>query len=118
MTTAPASLPDLIFHICPKADWQSSGITGSYAGSSHSRADGYLHFSLREQLAESFARHFPSPEGLVVLAVSPAELLALGADMRWEVSRGGALFPHLYSPVPVEAVVEVRPASDIAQITQ
>ena len=117
MATVPESLPDLIFHICPEAAWQCSGITGAYAGSSHSRADGYLHFSLREQLAESFAKHFPSADGLVILAVRLADLLVLEADVRWESSRGGALFPHLYSPVPVAAVAAVRPASDIAEIT-
>lgn len=116
MPTAPDPLPDLIFHICPQADWQSSGITDPYAGSSHSRADGFLHFSVREQLAESFARHFPGPEGLVILAVRTADLTALGVDVRWEVSRGGAFFPHLYSPLPKAAVAAVLPAADIAQI--
>lgn len=117
MPTVPPVLPDLIFHICPIADWQSPDITGPYAGSSRARADGYLHFSLREQLAESFARHFPGPEGLVVLAVRLADLLALGGDVRWEVSRGGALFPHVYSPVPRAAVAEVLPASRISEVT-
>lgn len=110
-------LPDVIFHICPEEDWQSSEITGVYAGSSLARADGYLHFSVREQLAESFSRHFPGPEGLVILIVRMNDLLALGADVRWEPSRGGALFPHLYSPVPRSAVAEVLPAREIARIT-
>lgn len=113
----PEPLPDLIFHICPAADWQSSEITGVYAGSSLARADGFLHFSVREQLAESFSRHFPGPEGLVILIVRMKELLALGADVRWEPSRGGALFPHLYSAVPRAAVAEVLPAREIARIT-
>ena len=116
MPTAPDPLPDLIFHICPQADWQSSGITGPYAGSSRSLADGFLHFSVREQLAESFSRHFPGPDGLVILAVRTADLAVLGVDLRWEASRGGALFPHLYSPLPKAAVAAVLPAADIAQI--
>lgn len=116
MPILPDPLPELIFHICPEADWQSSEITGTYAGSSRSRADGFLHFSVREQLAESFSRHFPGPEGLVILAVRTADLTALGVDVRWEVSRGGALFPHLYSPLPLAAVAAVHPAADLAQI--
>lgn len=116
MPTFPDRLPELIFHICPQADWQSSGITGLYAGSSRSRADGFLHFSVREQLAESFSRHFPGPDGLVILAVRTADLAALGVDVRWEASRGGALFPHLYTPLPASAVVAVHPAADLAQI--
>lgn len=117
MPTFPDPVPELIFHICPEADWQSSDITGAYAGSSVARADGYLHFSNADQLAESFARHFPGPEGLVILAVRTADLARLGADVRWEVSRGGALFAHLYSPVPRAAVAEAIPARDIARIT-
>jgi len=117
MPTPPDPVPDLIFHICAEAEWQSPDITGAYAGSSHARADGFLHFSVREQLAESFARHFPGPEGLVILAVRTADLRILGVDVRWELSRGGILFPHLYSPLPRSAVAAVLPAADIAQIT-
>lgn len=112
-------MPDLIFHICAEDEWRSPDITGAYAGSSRSRADGFLHFSVREQLAESFARYFPGPEGFVVLAVRTADLAAAGVDVRWEASasRGGALFPHLYSPLPRAAVAAVLPAREIAQIT-
>lgn len=117
MPIPPDPLPELIFHICPEADWRSSDITDPYAGSSHSRADGFLHFSVREQLAESFTKHFPGPAGLVILAVRAADLAPLGVDVRWEASRGGALFPHLYSPLPRAAVAAVIPAADIAQIT-
>jgi len=80
-------------------------------------ADGFLHFSVREQLAESFSRHFRGPEGLVILAVRTVDLANLGVDVRWEASRGGALFPHLYSPLPRAAVAAVLPAAEIAQIT-
>jgi uncharacterized protein (DUF952 family) len=117
MPTFPDPVPDLIFHICAEAEWQSSDITGVYAGSSQARADGFLHFSVRDQLAESFAKHFPGPEGLVILAVRTADLTLLGVDVRWEPSRGGALFPHLYAPLPRSAVAAVRPAAEIAQIT-
>jgi uncharacterized protein (DUF952 family) len=117
MPIPPDPLPELIFHICPEADWQSSGITGPYAGSSRSLANGFLHFSVREQLAKSFFKHFPGPAGLVILAVRMADLAPLGVDVRWEASRGGALFPHLYSPLPRAAVAAVIPAAEIAQIT-
>ena len=117
MPILPNPLPDLIFHICAEDEWQSSDITGAYGGSSGSRADGFLHFSVREQLAESFSKHFFGPEGLVILAARTADLTILAVDVRWEPSRGGILFPHLYSPLPRSAVAAVIPARDIAQIT-
>jgi uncharacterized protein (DUF952 family) len=80
---------------------------GVYEGSPIDLGDGFIHFSTAEQAAETARRHFRGQDGLVVLAVQ-AE--ALGAMLKWEPSRGGALFPHLYGPLPAACVVEVSGA--------
>lgn len=95
-----------IFHMCRADEWAAAVTAGAYQGSSQDRADGFIHFSGLEQLAGSAARHRAGQEGLVLLTVDPA---ALGAALRWEPSRGGQLFPHLYGPLPVGAVLRVDP---------
>jgi uncharacterized protein (DUF952 family) len=94
----------LIFKICHAAEWRGAG--DEYAGSAKDRADGFLHFSTAEQLAGTLARYYADTDDLVLVAVD-AE--ALGAALKYEASRDGALFPHLYAPLPVSAVRWVRP---------
>ena len=93
-----------IYHICRVAEWRAAQASGSYPGSSQDAADGFIHFSTWAQLAESAAKHRAGQSGLVLVAADPA---LLGAALRWEPSRGGALFPHLYGALPIEAVVRV-----------
>ena len=95
---------DLIFHMCRREEWQAAAASGAYPGSSHDRADGFIHFSSRAQIVESAAKHRAGQEGLVLLSVDPD---ALGPALKWEKSRGGALFPHLYGALPASAVVRV-----------
>jgi uncharacterized protein (DUF952 family) len=111
MSAAPNPLPDLIYHICAATDWQAAQVAGSFRGSAAARADGFLHLSTAEQLAGSLAKHYPEPEGFVILTVRRA---AFGAELKWEPSRGGALFPHVYGEIPLSAVIAVAPASDFA----
>ncbi|MEV0609319.1 DUF952 domain-containing protein [Polymorphospora rubra] len=92
----------MIYKLLAAAEWAQARARGSYAGSAVDRRDGYVHLSGREQVVETAARHFAGQRGLVLLTVDPGRL---GADLRWEPSRGGALFPHLYAPLPVDAVV-------------
>ena len=73
------------------------------------KRDGFLHLSSGPQLVETLRAHFDGIRDLVVLKIDPN---ALGAPLRWEVSRGGEPFPHLYAPLPVSAVVEVMPVPD------
>lgn len=91
--------------MCQREEWERALAKGAYNGSSQDQADGFIHFSTREQLPESARRHRSGQTGLVVLAADPA---ALGTALRWEPSRSGVLFPHLYGPLPVSAVVWVR----------
>ena len=93
----------LIFHVCKKADWDESLASAEpYRGSSDDLRDGFIHFSDAAQLEASVAKHRAGQSDLVLLAVDPKRL---GAALRWEPSRGGALFPHLYGSLSAEAVV-------------
>lgn len=96
----------LIYKICPATLWDEAVIAGVFTGAAIDLSDGYIHFSTAEQARETAAKHFTGQNGLVLVAVF-AE--SLGSALRWEVSRGGALFPHLYAPLPVSAAVWVKP---------
>ncbi|MEV0729237.1 DUF952 domain-containing protein [Polymorphospora sp. NPDC050346] len=95
----------MIYKLLAAAEWAEARARGSYPGSAVDRRDGYVHLSGRDQVVETAARHFAGQRGLVLLTVDPGRL---GADLRWEPSRGGALFPHLYAPLPVDAVVRAE----------
>ncbi|MGN6819574.1 MAG: DUF952 domain-containing protein [Sphingomonas sp.] len=69
-------------------------------------ADGYIHLSTRDQLTETVDKHFAGQNDLWVAAI---DLEALGGSVKWEESRGGALFPHVYGPMPLEVVVAYSP---------
>lgn len=94
-----------IYHMCRRAEWQAAQAAGFYAGSSQDAADGFIHFSTAAQVVESAARHRAGQSGLVLLAVNAA---ALGDALKWESSRGGQLFPHLYAMLPLDAVTWVE----------
>lgn len=93
-----------IYHMCTKAEWKTAEAEGVYRGSSQDAADGFIHFSTKEQVAVSAAKHRAGQTGLVLLSVDPG---SLGDALKWEPSRGGALFPHLYGPLPLAAVTGV-----------
>lgn len=95
----------IIYHICRRDEWSDAQAGGRYDGSSQDQADGFIHFSTAAQVKESAAKHRAGQHGLVLLAV---EARRLGAALKWEPSRGGALFPHLYGPLPAEAVMSVH----------
>ncbi len=96
----------VIYKIVPAALWAEAVACGAFAGSPVDVRDGFIHFSTGAQAAETAARHFAGVDGLVLVAVPVAPL---GDALRWEPSRGGALFPHLYGPLPTECVSWVRP---------
>ncbi|MBO9378568.1 DUF952 domain-containing protein [Sphingomonas histidinilytica] len=79
---------------------------GRFAGAPVDLADGYIHLSTAAQLDETVAKHFAGKEGLFVAAV---DLSAFGDALRWEPSRGGALFPHLYAVLTLDSVVAYGP---------
>lgn len=96
----------LVYKICPLPLWREAEAAGLLRGAPVDLADGYVHLSAAAQVGETAARHFGGQADLVLVAVETA---ALGEALRWEPSRGGALFPHLYAPLPVSAVAWVRP---------
>jgi uncharacterized protein (DUF952 family) len=100
-----------IYKICPAALWGEAERSGVFPGSPVDVSDGFIHFSTAGQAAETAAKHFAGQEDLVLVAVDAA---ALGDRLRWEPSRGGALFPHLYGALPLTAVrrVEALPLAE------
>jgi uncharacterized protein (DUF952 family) len=96
----------LIYKILTGAQWAALERDGETAGAPVDLADGFVHFSTRVQVAETAAKHFTGQAGLMVLAV---EADGLGEALKWEPSRGGALFPHLYAPLRLADVVWSKP---------
>ena len=83
----------LIYKIFRRAEWNDFRTAGETAGAPIDLTDGYIHFSTAAQVAQTAAKYFATESDLVLLALDSSRL---GADLRWEPSRGGALFPHLY----------------------
>ena len=96
----------MIYHMCPAETWEEAVASGRYAGTADDRRDGFIHFSTADQIAESARRHRAGQAGLVLVAVEAARL---GDRLRWEASRGGALFPHLYGPLDPAEATSVTP---------
>lgn len=98
-----------IYKLLATHEWAQARATGRYEGSTADRRDGFIHLSGPDQVVETAARHFAQQAGLTLLTVDPD---LLGDGLRWEPSRGGALFPHLYGPMPARAVVAARPVPE------
>ncbi|NCO87323.1 MAG: DUF952 domain-containing protein [Rhodobacterales bacterium] len=96
----------LIYKIFRAAEWQALQAAGETAGAPIDIADGYVHFSTAAQVGETAAKYFVGVDGLVLLALDSD---ALGADLRWEPARGGALFPHLYRALRIDDVLWWQP---------
>lgn len=100
--------PDVAFKILSRVDWRAALAEGRYDGSAVDRADGYIHLSAAEQLEATAAKHYAGQADLMLVEV---DLTALGDALIWEPSRGGALFPHIYGPLPVAATRAARALS-------
>jgi uncharacterized protein (DUF952 family) len=95
-----------IYKICTAPLWREAEAAGVLRGMPIDEKDGYIHFSAADQVAETLRLHFAGAEGLVLAAVDTTRL---SGDLRWEPSRGGALFPHLYGALPLSAVLWAKP---------
>jgi uncharacterized protein (DUF952 family) len=95
-----------IYKVCRRDEWEAAVALGVYRGSAHDVRDGFIHFSRLAQLEATLQKHFAGQTDLVRIAVDAA---ALGDALRYEPSRGGALFPHLYGPLPTSLALEVVP---------
>lgn len=96
----------LIYKICPAALWRDAEKAGRFDGAPVDLADGFIHFSTAGQVVETAQRHFAGQDGLLLIALHEA---TLGPALKYEPSRGGALFPHLYAPLSMSAVAWVKP---------
>jgi len=96
----------LIYKIFRSDEWDHLQAEGETLGAPIDLSDGYIHFSTATQAAETAAKHFAGAEGLWLIAV---ETKPLGDDLRWEVSRGGAEFPHLYRSMTMQDVAWATP---------
>ena len=100
----PGSVTSLIYKIVPESLWREAVEQGVFSGSPIDQQDGFIHLSTAVQVRDTAAKHFVGVPDLLLVAVS-----TLGLDLRWEPSRGGDLFPHLYGPLPLTAVHWVKP---------
>ena len=98
----------LIYKIVPEDLWRNAERDGVFAGAPVDLADGFIHFSTAAQTQETADKHFAGQANLLLVAIESTDL---GAGLRWEPSRGGQLFPHLYGPLPVAAAASIRPIS-------
>jgi uncharacterized protein (DUF952 family) len=98
-----------IYKICTRPEWHGAEHDGRYRGSDPDRRDGFIHFSTAAQTGETAAKHFAGQADLMLVAVDAG---ALGPSLKWERSRGGDLFPHLYGELPLAAVRWAKPLDD------
>ena len=96
----------IIYKICPALLWREAEKAGFFAGAPIDIQDGYLHFSTAEQVRETAAKHFADQSDLLLIAIDAD---SLGDALRYEPSRGGDLFPHLYAHLPLRSVRWVKP---------
>lgn len=95
-----------IYKICPAPLWRNAERAGVFRGSEIDLRDGFIHFSTATQAMETAAKHFAGQGDLVLVSVDDSKL---GDKLKWEPSRGGALFPHLYGDLDLKAVTQVDP---------
>jgi uncharacterized protein (DUF952 family) len=100
--SASAMQPATAFKILTAGQWAQFQADGIFDGAPVDLADGYIHLSAAGELQATLDKHFAGQSGLVIAEV---DLAALGDLVRWEVSRGGALFPHVYGPLPMSAII-------------
>jgi uncharacterized protein (DUF952 family) len=95
-----------VFKIVRRSDWIEAVARGDFRGSGDDHRHGFIHLSAGDQLAGTAAKHFRHVEGLILVAFNIGDL---AANLKWEVSRGGELFPHYYGPLPARAALWTRP---------
>lgn len=95
-----------IYKILAQTAWNEAQKEGVYQGSADDIRDGFIHFSTKEQLQGTLEKHYKGQKDLILLAIIESDL---GENLKWEPSRGGALFPHLYAPLPTSHVLWEKP---------
>lgn len=95
-----------VYKIVPETLWSQATAAGVFTGSPVDVADGFIHFSTRDQVRETAAKHFAGQTGLLLVAI---DVDRLKTPLKWEPSRGGDLFPHLYATLPTDAAIWAKP---------
>jgi uncharacterized protein (DUF952 family) len=107
--------PQIIYKICRRDEWSAAERERLFRGSPDDLRDGFIHFSTAAQCPGTFEKYFAGQTGLVLVAV---DTRALGTALKWEPSRGGALFPHLYGELGLDAVLWCRPLTSVTDFKQ
>ncbi len=102
MASSPPHASSVIYKIASNAQWQEMIDTGQFLGAPIDLSDGFIHFSTRSTVEETAAKHFANQQDLNLIAIDSAKL---GDLLKWEISRGDTLFPHLYGSLKQEAVL-------------
>jgi uncharacterized protein (DUF952 family) len=105
-TSRKTSHDQAIYKICERALWEEWERSGILPASGADVRDGFIHLSTAAQVRDTAARHFAGAADLMLVAIDAA---ALGGALKWETSRGGDLFPHLYGALPLTAVIWAQP---------
>jgi uncharacterized protein (DUF952 family) len=95
-----------VYKILTEGAFTEASRKGQFLGSADDLRDGFIHLSLAHQIEGTLAKHYVGQDGLLLLAFDPARL---GLALKWEPSRGGALFPHLYAPLDLAAMLWAEP---------
>jgi uncharacterized protein (DUF952 family) len=95
-----------VYKIVDASAWEAAIRAGTFVGAEIDLKDGYIHLSTAAQAAETARLHFAGRDGLLLIAI---DAKALGDALKWETSRGGDLFPHLYGPLIPDLAIEARP---------
>ena len=101
-----ARMRQTVYKICPEALWREAENSGTFSGALIDIADGFIHLSTAGQVEETAARHFAGQTDLLLVAIDSEKL---GPALKYEPSRGGALFPHLYGALDLSAVIWAKP---------
>lgn len=104
-TTDSSPRPAIIYKIVTREQWRIAEKAGFFDGAPVDLADGYIHFSTAETVAATAAKHFAGQNDLLLVAANAADL---GKELRYEVSRGGAYFPHLYDRLSLSSVAWIK----------
>jgi uncharacterized protein (DUF952 family) len=99
-----STLSELVYKIAPRGEWEAAAREGVYRGSIADQRDGFIHFSTRSQVSTTLLRHFSGQSDLLLISFEAA---ALGNALRFEASRDGQLFPHLYGELSTSLAFEI-----------
>jgi uncharacterized protein (DUF952 family) len=99
-------MSELVYKIVRRPEWEAAEKSGAFSGSADDARDGYIHLSSAAQLRATFAKHFAGAGDVLLVVIESGRL---GGALRWEASRGGEKFPHLYGPLDVRLAQSVVP---------